>query len=438
MRNSWITQIGVLYILGLPFILQSEKKEALGAVAVAAGLSMTVQILMRKWKNSPLKRVFWTVLRFFGLILALGGLVSVTSWYAEAVEGIWLPLGMLIIALLIGRNRGREGETAMRNLWSKIVIVGIFTVLIFQLPNMTFSYDGPMQVLQWGSALRMGVLLFLVNLPFMVNMTVSEEIEIGNEEEKSALLGKEFFRNFGFVWVIFFLVVWLLIGMWEMEILRIAPHPYMLFGGTGRTIFGTAVRLEALNYMLVVVSLYFSAVSCLDELKQVLNMKQDKKKKKEVVALLVAGLIAGVLCTGCGAKLSEKELVLIGDENKLTGELSSMKVLVVHNERLEKLIPFLLSQPSISYQGIVVYSKEPLDEALGELMKEMEVSDIMDYVEKLTEPVTQMNSGEYVTVRQMLNSCFSGEKMILPQVQLSGEEIKVIGKVTYKNGKLVD
>jgi len=130
--------------------------------------------------------------------------------------------------------------------------------------------------------------------------------------------------------------------------------------------------------------------------------------------------------------------VLIGDENKLTGELSSMKVLVVHNERLEKLLPFLLSQPSISYQGIVVYSKEPLDEALGELMKEMEVSDIMDYVEKLTEPVTQMNSGEYVTVRQMLNSCFSGEKMILPQVQLSGEEIKVIGKVTYKNGKLVD
>ncbi len=464
-KNSWISQWGVLVLWGIPCLLQGGKKEALFAVVIGGLLCLGVEKLIRctmsgekqKEIGQDIYKYFQDmgiaysigrgILCFVGLVLSIGGIVRVARWYSEAITEVWLFVLLLIVTLFIGGKRGKEGRQAMAGIWGKVLVLAIGAVLFFQIPGLLEEkgrlFMAGDEKNHWSQSIYMGVELLFLNLPFLLLETFQEckekkrhfhgVVQNGIQSEKI----KHVLR-WGTLWGSFGATVFCLMGLWEMEILTLAPFPYLLLGQTGRTFAGTAIRLEMLSFLITVISLYFSARLCVDGLKDCWDDEEIRTKCKQGALVIIAGILVGIVCTGCGRNLGEKKLVLIGDENMLAAgegnlELSCMKILVVHEGSFQQIAAFLLEQPNISYETYVVYSREPIEQDLTGLMEETGSAEIMEYIEELTRRGTDGGLNEYVTIREFLNCGVKNKEIVLPQLEIVDESIKVTGNVVYKN-----
>lgn len=456
-KNSWIRQLGILNILGIPILLHGEKMEVVLATLVAAALSFLGLPLLikcnRKMKlendcrNTPgvfIRRLVLVCFQFMGMVLALGAMIAVAWWYSEKSSWLWLLGAMGVITLLVGRKRGEQGRDSMIRIWEKVLGVSLFLLLVFQIPYTEFSYihteftlpgttatGGVFSNMEWWKVFAMGVGIFGVNLPFYLVPLYGEPLGDSGKEE--------LLFSHGILWGIFLLTVLIVVGMWEIPVLKQAAYPFMLLGQTGTGYRGENVRLEALCFLIVIVLLYFSAGACLDGWHALMRGKEKNKPRKEVGFVVAAGALAVLLCTGCAPRLAEQQFVLIGDEEQLISaeenvKISSMKMLVIHSQDLGELVPHVLKHPNLSLSIPVVYSKEAVYQPLEEIMEGMGAQDTMSYVEELAERGTKISPGEYVTVREVLNAWATGRTLQLPVVEIREQELEITGSVWYKDG----
>lgn len=435
-KNSWLSQWGILTIWGLPCLLQGGKTEGILAVILAAGLSLGVIVLVRKRKEGKLIRRIFSI---SGLMIAVLGMVRVAMWYSEAVTQPWILVVLTMAVLFIGRSRGEEGRGDMALVWGKFMVIVVVAVLIFQLPTMKNSVTIMNGSIKAGNVWYMGGEVFLLNLPFLYmgipekkKETIQEEVAFWDRENI------RLFVRWATLWGGFIASVLCLFALWEMPILKKAPFPYLLLGQTGQTVSGASVRLEMLNFLLIIVSMYFSAGVCLDELHRVYHGNKERVAKRQVALLLLTGLLTGIICTGCGDKLGEKKFVLIGDEIQLAKkdsglEFSCMKLLVVHGGALEELTDHLLQQPNISYETYVAYSNQRMDEDMEQLMEEMDSARLLEYIEELTKKGTEAGLLEYVTIRELLNAGARKEGILLPVLKWKAGKPAVTGRMEFKN-----
>lgn len=480
-KNSWLFQWGILNIVGGGFLFHGGKADALSGVFIGAVLSVAVMLLRRKCsqKSGRLRFLLGIGLSCFGLLMAVHVMSCVTVWYSDMIEQKWLAILLIAVVLSIGAVGGKKARNMQLLVWGKIMLIAVVATLLFQLPGKEFAFSLHDDALNVGNALQYGVLLFLVNLPFY------RLAEDNSDEKNHSMYGV---LRILFLWGGYFLVVLCLIGLWEIEILRLAPFPYLLLGQTATTYGGANVRLETVNFLLTMVSLYFAAGVCMDDIRRKIWICRNtgesdvtvkerevsfatvKKKEREYMIVkkdraenmtfilknkrggtwrLLCSLCVIGICVllsgenGRGIKLSDKTLVFVGDAKQLEAktpqaEYSCMELLVVNGTESIEDIRRILQQPNVSYEIPVAYAKKDLVEDMEDVMAEMSAAEAMKYVEEFAKGGTGTGFDEYVTIREYLNALIRGEGVVLPVVGMKQGEIIVYGSAYIKDDNRID
>lgn len=409
-RGSWLYSWGILVVYGIPILVQGGEFEGIVGVLVAAILTVFGEYLLYRClhPDGVIQKIGSCLLLFLGLFFAVLGMVRVAEHYSDAIRSPWILLIMSLIALSVGLRGNPSGRKMMVKVFHFFLLAGIVFVLVFQLPNLPYLYGNQAQAFDYTSGFEMGCRIFAIQFPISVAKIRGREYSIGN-----TLLS----------WGLFLATVLMLLGMWENKVLQAAKVPYLLLGQTGRTPSGNPMPMEALNFMLVIVSLYCSARICLEEIGECFMKKDICKYGRTMGITLLAGVMAALFCTGCAPKLSEKELVFVGDERDLMKEekyqeLSCMKLLIIRTPDIGQIMPYVLAEPNLSYEIFVAYGNEVPKDYAGD--------------------GTKMSLSEYVTIRELLNSCYTTQEIRLPKLELRDGNLIEVDQVIYKNGKLID
>lgn len=257
-------QLGIMLYFMLPVAVRAGRTSLL-AIPLA-GAVCTLAAVFAKGKKS---RVYTVFCKFLAAVLGLVVWVTLSKLLAGYLgkERYWIVAGLVLFGLLLLGKPGVSHAEGLKSLWSKVLGVLLFFLMLFQLPNLNPEY-----VLQFSQNDRAGlwqeVLCLLVfNIPFWIK------------------LGSDFCQGQQILWIkqlalwaLFFLVFLVLTATYRFPLLVQSENMFLNLGRSAVWFDKLPVRMEIPAQVVLWVTLFFALWECGAELWEPLGQRKTGKR----------------------------------------------------------------------------------------------------------------------------------------------------------------